>query len=109
MMRTILLRLVLAVAPLIAASAASAADPTEQLCDKREKILQTLEHQYGELEVGYGVTMDGALLELATAKDGVTWTLVRTAPTGESCLVAAGQKWAARSLPVKQAEVLAPY
>ena len=108
-MRTILLRLVLAVAPLMAVSAASAADPTDQLCDKRETILQTLERQYGELEIGYGVTMDGALLELATAKDGVTWTLVRTMPTGMSCLVAAGQKWGARHQPVKQAEVIAPY
>jgi len=108
-MRTILLRLVLAVAPLMAVSAASAADPTDQLCDKRDTILKTLERQYGELEVAYGVTMDGALVELATAKDGVTWTLIRTLPTGTSCLVAAGQKWANRPVPVKQAEVIAPY
>jgi hypothetical protein len=93
----------------MAVSAASAADPTEQLCDKREKVLKTLESQYGELEIGYGVTMDGALLELAAAKDGVTWTLVRTAPNGTSCLVAAGQRWGNVPEPVKQAEVLAPY
>src|SRR5690606_23451758 len=38
-MRTILLRLALAVAPLMAVSAAAAADPTDQLCDKRETVL----------------------------------------------------------------------
>lgn len=108
-MRTILLRLVLIVAPLMAVSAASAADPTDKPCDKRETVLKTLEQQYGELEIGYGVTMDGALLELAAAKDGATWTLVRTAPNGTSCLVAAGHNWGDAPKPVNQAEVIAPY
>ena len=108
-MRTKILRLALAVAPLIAASAASAADPTETLCDKRETVMKTLERQYGELEVGYGVTMDGALIELATAQDGVTWTMIRTAPNGQSCLIAAGQKWAKAPEPVKKAEAVYPY
>jgi hypothetical protein len=108
-MRTILLRLALAVAPLMAVSAAAAADPTDQLCDKRETVLKTLERQYGEFEIGYGVTADGALLELAAARDGTTWTLVRTAPDGTSCLVLAGHKWGDAPEPVKQAEIIHPY
>jgi len=104
-MRTTLLRLVVAVAPLFAVSAAHAVDPSD-VCDKRQVLLQTLEAQYGEVEVGFGVTVDGALLELATAKDGATWTLMRTMPSGQSCLVAAGEKWASRPEKVKQADVV---
>jgi len=107
-MRTTLLRLLLVVAPLFAVSTASAADPSD-VCDKRQALLQTLEQRYGEVEVGFGVTMDGAVLELATAKDGATWTLMRTMPSGTSCLVAAGQKWANRPEPVKQAEIVTPF
>jgi hypothetical protein len=107
-MRTTLLRLVAAVAPLFAVSAAQAVDPSD-VCDKRQVMLQTLEHDYGEVEIGFGVTVDGALVELATAKGGTTWTLMRTLPNGMTCLVAAGQNWAARIEPVKQAEVVTPY
>lgn len=107
-MRTTVLRLVFAVAPMFAVSAAHAVDPSN-VCDKRQVMLQTLEHDYGEVEIGFGVTVDGALVELATAKGGTTWTLMRTLPNGTTCLVAAGQNWAARHAPVKQAEIPDPF
>ncbi|HVO14943.1 MAG TPA: hypothetical protein VMV26_07010 [Alphaproteobacteria bacterium] len=107
-MRTTLLRLALAIAPLFAVSAANAVEPRD-VCDKRQVMLQTLEHDYGEVEIGFGVTVDGALVELATAKGGTTWTLMRTMPDGTTCLVAAGQNWAARPAPVKQAEIPDPF
>ena len=36
---------------------------------------------------------DGALVELLTAKDGITWTIILTSPKGVSCLVASGDGW----------------
>jgi hypothetical protein len=107
-MRTTLLRLVVAVAPLFAVSPSEAVDPSD-VCDKRQVMLQTLEHDYGEVEIGFGVTVDGALIELATAKNGSTWTLMRTQPNGTTCLVAAGEKWAPRPATLNQAEIATPY
>ena len=39
-----------------------------------------------------GVT-NGRLVELLTAKDGLTWTIILTSPQGVSCLIASGDGW----------------
>ncbi len=33
------------------------------------------------------------LVELLTAKDGITWTIILTSPKGISCLIASGDGW----------------
>ena len=34
-----------------------------------------------------------SLIELLTAKDGLTWTIILTSPQGRSCLIASGEGW----------------
>ncbi len=40
-----------------------------------------------------GVTNKGALVEVLTTKDGLTWTIIVSIPNGLACLVAAGVGW----------------
>jgi len=61
-------------------------------CKARDSLLTLLEQKYGEVPVAIGVA-DGALVELLTAKDGMTWTIILTSPKGMSCLVASGDGW----------------
>ncbi len=45
------------------------------ICTARDGLLTQLESKYGEIPVAIGVA-DGALIELLTAKDGITWTII---------------------------------
>ena len=40
-----------------------------------------------------GITSGGRLVELLRTKDGMTWTLIVTAPNGMACLIASGESW----------------
>ena len=65
-------------------------------CGARDGLLSQLESKYGEVPVAIGVTggvTGGALIELLTAKDGLTWTIILTTPKGVSCLIASGEGW----------------
>ncbi len=62
------------------------------MCTARDGLLSQLESQYGEVPVAIGVA-DGRLIELLTAKDGLTWTIILTSPQGLSCLIASGEGW----------------
>ncbi len=68
------------------------AQGTPALCRARDGLLTQLESKYGEIPVAIGVA-DGALVELLTAKDGITWTIILTSPKGMSCLIASGEGW----------------
>ncbi len=63
-----------------------------QVCAARDGLLNQLEQKYGEVPVAIGVA-DGRLVELLTAKDGMTWTIILTSPKGVSCLIASGEGW----------------
>jgi len=62
------------------------------ICTARDGLLTQLEEKYGEVPVAIGVA-NGALIELLTAKDGITWTIILTSPKGMSCLIASGEGW----------------
>ena len=80
----------------VAGNSAVAAEP---LCNKRGVVLKTLEKDYGEKPIAFGITENGAMVQLVAAKGGRTWTLVIHNPTGVSCLMAAGEIWKARRDP----------
>jgi hypothetical protein len=77
-------------------ASAAAAEPSEPQCDRRAAVLEILQQRYGELPVALGVTNNGGLLEVLTAGNGSTWSIIVTTPQGMSCLVAAGQGWRVR-------------
>ena len=69
------------------------------LCNERAVVLKTLEKDYGEKPIAFGITENGAMVQLVAAKDGKTWTLVIHNPKGTSCLMAAGETWKTRRHP----------
>jgi hypothetical protein len=82
----------LAVGGLPRGSSPAFAQGAPTICRARDNLLTQLEQNYGEVPVAIGVA-DGALIELLTAKDGMTWTIILTSPKGMSCLIASGDGW----------------
>ena len=84
----------LAVGALPLGSEPASAQGGPAVCRARDGLLSQLESKYGEVPVAIGVA-DGQLIELLTAKDGITWTIILTSPKGLSCLIASGEGWRA--------------
>ncbi len=82
----------LAVGALPLGSEPASAQGAPATCRARDGLLSQLESKYGEVPVAIGVA-DGQLIELLTAKDGITWTIILTSPKGMSCLIASGDGW----------------
>lgn len=83
----------------VAALASTSAKAGAPLCNERSVVLKTLEKDYGEKPIAFGITENGAMVQLVAAKDGKTWTLVIHNPKGTSCLMAAGETWKTRRHP----------
>jgi hypothetical protein len=83
------------IAALIAAPAGAAAQQVP--CNKRDDVLGHLAKKYQEVPVAIGVTNRGGLVEVLSAGDGKTWTIIISSPDGKACMVAAGEGW--RDLP----------
>ena len=62
-------------------------------CGPRDGYLAYLKGRFDETPIMDGVDDQGAIIELLTSKDGSTWTLLVTWPTGVSCLLANGTNW----------------
>lgn len=62
-------------------------------CGDRQTIIERLSDRYGESRSGGGLTHTNGVLEVFTSPDTGTWTVVLTLPTGQTCLVAAGEFW----------------
>lgn len=69
------------------------AEPAQYVCAERESLLSSLAREYREAPSAIGVANNGSLIELLTANDGKTWTLLMTRPDGTSCVLAAGEGW----------------
>ncbi len=61
-------------------------------CGDRGDLLTQLRDQYQEDPAGFGLTGNGAVVELMTSDKG-TWTLILSFPNGRSCLMATGDGW----------------
>ena len=68
---------------------------------ERAVVMEELEKKFTEVPRALGITSDGAVLELFSAPDGTTWTLVITLPNGMSRVIASGESWITRPLPPK--------
>ncbi|MGH6934438.1 MAG: hypothetical protein ACREEE_18635 [Dongiaceae bacterium] len=62
-------------------------------CGPRADLVARLGDKYQEAPIAIGLGADGNLVEILTAADGATWSILITAPEGRSCLVAAGEAW----------------
>ncbi|QDP58371.1 MAG: hypothetical protein Unbinned664contig1000_52 [Prokaryotic dsDNA virus sp.] len=71
----------------------SAGQSVEPVCGVRANVLTSLAAKYSESPVAVGVTANGGLIELLSAPDGKTWTILYTQPNQVTCLVASGESW----------------
>lgn len=74
---------------------AEAQTPQERLCGKRDEVVARLESGYGESRRAYGLQRGDAVVEVFASEATGSWTIIVSSPNGISCLVAAGQNWAA--------------
>lgn len=86
-------RLILALSLLGLLAAGPALGVDDSDCPEREHVLNYLSEQYHEDPIAMGVANNGDLIEVLSARNGETWTILVTTPRGRSCLVAAGHDW----------------
>ncbi len=71
----------------------SSAAQAQQTCLTRDVIVQKLGDGYAERLVGRGLQGEARLFEVFMSRDGSSWTIIQSFPTGMSCIMAAGTHW----------------
>ena len=74
---------------------AVAAQPNENTCTDRSSALSHLSKAYEEQPVAMGLASSGGVVEVLTNEKGTSWSIIVTMPSGQTCLVAAGEGWEA--------------
>ena len=77
----------------VAVSPAVAAEQRPAACGPHTEVIKALGDKFHETQAATALTSAGTLLEVLTASDGSTWTIIVSRPDGLSCVVAAGQNW----------------
>ena len=65
-------------------------DTGQSRCGERREIVAILAEEYGEMRQFMGLTFARQVVELFASPDTGTWTLTITYPSGETCLIGAG-------------------
>ena len=68
-------------------------------CGAHDAIADELAQRWGEVVQTMGLTAQGALVETFAAPDTGTWTITVTLPSGETCVIAAGEAFESRARP----------
>ncbi|MFQ5438086.1 MAG: hypothetical protein ACE5DK_04555 [Paracoccaceae bacterium] len=63
------------------------------LCASRDEVTANLTSKYDETFKGAGFQPPHSIVEIWTAPDGGTWTILVTLPGHISCYVASGTNW----------------
>ncbi|MDA1326839.1 MAG: hypothetical protein O3C34_19130 [Proteobacteria bacterium] len=77
------------------------AEEALKLWNDRTVVDEALAKTYAEVPRSLGITSEGAVLELFTAEDGETWTIMITLPSGQSRIIATGEHWINRPMLAK--------
>jgi len=77
----------------VAISSPAAAEQPAATCGPHTEVIKALGDKFHETQSATALTSAGTLLEVLTASDGATWTIIVSRPDGLSCVVAAGQNW----------------
>jgi hypothetical protein len=72
---------------------AAADEQRPAACGPHTDVIKALGDKFHETQSATALTSAGTLLEVLTANDGSTWTIIVSRPDGLSCVVAAGQNW----------------
>jgi|TARA_Y100000296_G_scaffold20276_1_gene24074 hypothetical protein len=60
----------------------------------RATVVKRLLEKHAEKPVGMGIAHNGSIIELFASRDGKTWTLIMTMPSGKSFMLGSGEHWA---------------
>ena len=67
----------------------------------RNEVVEKLAGEYAESPTAMGLASTGGVIELFTAPDGETWTMVLTRPDGSSRIIVTGEGWS--TVPIRVA------
>lgn len=65
----------------------------QDVCPARHEVADYLATEFQEQPVASGLANNGGVVEVFASDDKETWTIIITMPTGQSCMIAAGQGW----------------
>ena len=65
----------------------------QEVCPPRHEIEDYLAAEFQERPVASGIANNGGVIEVFSSDELGTWTIIITMPTGQSCMIAAGQDW----------------
>lgn len=91
-MRKAILTAILGLATLGGATITPVPADARAVCKDRSELIKVLAKKFGETQRSYGLQNDRRVLELYASPDG-SWTALLTLPSGQSCVVAAGEAW----------------
>ena len=72
----------------------------QAVCGDRNELLGKLAESHSEAPIAMGLQSNGSVLELVASEEGI-WTVIVTAPTGESCVVVSGEAWEKLAQPIR--------
>ena len=82
----------------IAVTAIPGTANAQTVCSTYPQIKKELSSKFAEAPIGVGLSKNGTVIQVFSAADGTTWTIVSTDINGQSCLIANGEAW--QNLPV---------
>ena len=62
-------------------------------CMRSEELVQFLAENFAEVPMARGLSDGGVLVTVFAGKNGNTWTLAITQPSGVSCILSAGESF----------------
>jgi hypothetical protein len=77
----------------IAAATSSVAKAQVMACGQRDSVVAKLGEKYGEVRRGGGVAGATAIFEVWASDTTGTWTILKTSPNGQACVMAVGEGW----------------
>ena len=77
---------------MLAASDVAAQQPQRQMCAPRDRLVERMAQEFGEIPIGGGIDGGGNLMELLTSPAG-TWTLLIVTPNKMACMAGSGDGW----------------
>ncbi|RVV96635.1 hypothetical protein EKE94_17285 [Mesobaculum littorinae] len=80
-------------AALTASALAPPALAESKKCGPRDKVLARLAEKFGETRQSIGLGTKNRVVEVFASDDSGSWTIIVTAPTGTTCLLASGKSF----------------
>ena len=62
-------------------------------CGERNAVVTKLGEKYGEVRRGGGLAGATAIFEVWASDTTGTWTILKTTPNGQACVMAVGEGW----------------